>query len=290
MNPSDIVVPRPAATVIVLRESAGGPEVFMVRRHEKAVFMGGAYVFPGGAVDASDRESTDPRWIDGSGHAVRQLSTLPPEEALALHVAAIRELFEEAGVLVARHAGGGLLNLDAEAVRARFTAYRLDLHDGKRLLRQILSDEGLRIAADALVLSAHWVTPPIDVRRFDTRFFITRLPDGQVASHDARETTESLWIAPARAIDAAERDEIILPTPTWITLRELAEFDSVESILTWARSRTVARREPDFIRTADARVLIMPHADFADRWGAAETRFVWDRDRWRPAADADGTG
>jgi 8-oxo-dGTP pyrophosphatase MutT (NUDIX family) len=259
----------------------------MVRRHEKAVFMGGAYVFPGGAVDASDRELVEPRWIDGSAHAVRQLAALPPEEALALHVAAVRELFEEAGVLVARHDAGGLLHLDGEAVRARYAAHRLDLHDGTRLLRQILADEALRIAADALVVSAHWVTPPIDVRRFDTRFFITRLPEGQVASHDARETTESLWIAPARAIDAAGRDEIILPTPTWITLRELAEFDSVESILTWARSRTVARREPGFIRTADSKVLIMPHADFADRWGAAETRFVWDRDRWRPVADVD---
>jgi 8-oxo-dGTP pyrophosphatase MutT (NUDIX family) len=287
MNMPDVVVPRPAATVIVLRDGADGPEVFMVRRHEKAVFMGGAYVFPGGAVDASDRESIDPCWVDGRDHAVRQLPALPPEEAVALHVAAVRELFEEAGVLVARHAGGPMLRPADAAARARVAAHRLDVHDGTRLLRQILSDEALRIAADALVLSAHWVTPPIDVRRFDTRFFITRLPDGQVASHDARETTESLWIAPARAIEAAERDHIVLPTPTWITLRELAEFDSVEQILTWAGSRTVTRREPGFIRTADSRMLIMPHADFADRWGSAETRFVWDHDRWRPVADAD---
>jgi 8-oxo-dGTP pyrophosphatase MutT (NUDIX family) len=217
---------------------------------------------------------------------MRQLPMLPPEEAMALHVAAVRELFEEAGVLIARHPGGDLVNLADAAVRERFAAYRRDLHDGKRELRQILSDDTLRIAADALVLSAHWVTPPIDVRRFDTRFFITRLPGGQVASHDARETTESRWFSPARAIEAAERDQIVLPTPTWITLRELAEFDSVESILTWAGRRTVTRREPGFIRTADSKVLIMPHADFADRWGSTETRFVWDHDRWRPSADA----
>ena len=94
--------PRPAATVVVLRDGPAGPEVFMVRRHEGTAFMGGAHVFPGGRVDAADGDA-DASWCDGIEHATRQLDGLPPAEALAYHVAAARELFEEAGVLLARH-------------------------------------------------------------------------------------------------------------------------------------------------------------------------------------------
>jgi hypothetical protein len=172
-------------------------------------------------------------------------------------------------------------------VRARFAAHRIDVHDGKRSLQAILDDESLRLAADALVISAHWVTPPIDVRRFDTRFFITRLPEGQTASHDDRETTESRWMVAADAIRAAEQDEIILPTPTWITLRELAEFESVDAVLAWAKGRTIVRREPELVRSDDSRVLVMPHADFAPRWGSAATRFRWVHDRWRLIPDTE---
>src|SRR6478672_8496733 len=146
--PDPIVAnPRPASTVVVLRDAAGGPEVFLVRRHEGTAFMGGAYVFPGGRVDAGDHGG-DSSWCDG------------------VERAAARELFEEAGVLLA-----------PTGTREHFVKDRTDLHGGRATLRAILEREHLRLGLDALVPCAHWVTPPIDTRQFDTWFFITRLPD-----------------------------------------------------------------------------------------------------------------
>ena len=111
--------PRPAATVIVLRDSSAGPEVFMVRRHAGTAFRG-AHVFPGGRLDAGDRDAADERWCDGVGHAERQLPELPPAEARAFHVAAARELFEEAGVLLARDVAGRFVSLADPATHERF--------------------------------------------------------------------------------------------------------------------------------------------------------------------------
>ena len=110
---------RAAATVLVLRDGVEAPEVFMVRRHDRATFMGGAHVFPGGAVDASDREAADPARIDGMAHATGQLPALDPVEAVAHHIAAIRELFEEAGILLARNRAGLFVNPSDRIVRDR---------------------------------------------------------------------------------------------------------------------------------------------------------------------------
>jgi hypothetical protein len=126
------------------------------------------------------------------------------------------------------------------------------------------------------------VTPPVDTRRFDTRFFVTRLPGGQRPAHDELETTDSRWMTPARAIRLAGEDEIVLPPPTWVTLRELSERGSVDAVLDWAGAREVVRREPAQARDGESRVLVMPHHDFAADWGRSETSFVWSGDRWRP--------
>jgi len=273
---------RPAATVVVLRDSASGPEVFMVRRHERAAFMGGAYVFPGGAVDATDHQTAAQGLVDGVEHAVRQLPALQPVEAVAHHVAAARELFEEAGVLLARDAQGRLVGMGDDEVHARFTAYRQQVHDIPARFHDMLQAEGLRLAADTLVHFAQWVTPPVDTRRFDTCFFATRLPNTQRPAHDERETTDSCWMTPSSAIRLAANDEIVLPPPTWVTLRELSEQPSVEAILVWAGGRDVVRREPAQAREGDSRLLVMPHHDFAAEWGRSETSFVWSGDRWRP--------
>ena len=123
--------PRPAATVVVLRDSPAGPEVFMVRRHEGTAFMGGAHVFPGGRVDAADGDA-DESWCDGVEHAVSQLDGLPKPQALAYHVAAARELFEEAGVLLARHPGGDHVSLAASADHERSSAIVFACTMGRR--------------------------------------------------------------------------------------------------------------------------------------------------------------
>ena len=202
--PSDPIVAnaRPAATVVVLRDSPAGPEVFMVRRHEGTAFMGGAHVFPGGRVDAADGDADD-SWCDGIAHAARQLDGLPPAEAVAYHVAAARELFEEAGVLLARHPHGDFVSLAGAADHERLKQDRDRVHEAQTTLRAVIERERLRLALDALVLFAHWVTPPIDSRQFDTRFFMTRVPPHQTPAHDDTETTHSLWVRPADAIAQA---------------------------------------------------------------------------------------
>ena len=272
---------RDAATVLVLRDSSSGPEVFMVRRHDRAVFMAGAYVFPGGAVDAADA-----RWCDGMDHAAAQIPDLSPALALALHVAAVRELFEEAGVLLARDPSGRFARLDGESSQARFRQYRHDIHSSARTLRDVLEREQLRLAADALAVCAHWVTPPLDVRRFDTRFFVARLPIDQHPAHDEHETTESRWTTAGGAILEAQQGAIVLPPPTWVTLRELEPLQTVDAVFAALKRRQIPRREPTLVEDEGVRALVMPvdpaGAGRGDDPGGTETRFVWTGDRWLP--------
>ena len=275
---------RPAATVVVLRDSPAGPEVFMVRRHEGTAFMGGAHVFPGGRVDAADGDA-DATWCDGIEHAARQLDGLPPADAVAYHVAAARELFEEAGVLLARHPDGDFVSLAGAADHERLKQDRALVHEGQTTLRAVIEREHLRLALDALVLFAHWVTPPIDTRQFDTRFFMTRVPPHQTPAHDDTETTHSMWVRPADAIAQAVAGEIVLPPPTWTTLRELEPFASVEAALAWARTRAIVMRMPKLIEQEGRRMLLLPgdplHPDPGGDDPPRETRFVLIDRRWR---------
>ena len=145
--------------------------------------------------------------------------------------------------------------------------------------------EQLRLALDALVAFAHWVTPPIDVRQFDTRFFVTRVPPAQTPAHDETETTHGGWITPAGAIAQALRDQIILPPPTWTTLRELEPLRTVDEALDWARARLLVKRMPHHIVDADGRrLLLLPgdplHPESSDD-PPRETRFVHMNGRWR---------
>ena len=284
--PSEPIVanPRPAATVIVLRDRSTGPEVFMVRRHADTAFMGGAHVFPGGRVDAADHGGSE-AWCDGIEHAARQLASLPAGEAIAYHVAAARELFEEAGVLLARHDTGAFVSLDGADVRERLTQDRSDVHAGRIPLRAVIEREHLRLALDALVLFAHWVTPPIDTRQFDTRFFMTRVPPDQKPAHDDTETTHSTWVRPADAIAQSLAGDIVLPPPTWTTLRELEPFASVEAALAWARTRAIVKRMPRLIEQDGRRYLLLPgdplHPDADSGDPPSETRFELVDRRWR---------
>lgn len=277
--------PRPAATVVVLRDSSGGPEVFMVRRHADTAFMGGAHVFPGGRVDRADHDG-DERWCDGIGHAATQLPELPRDVAVAYHVAAARELFEEAGVLLARDASGAFVSLAGASDHERFKHDRTGVHGHGTTLRAVIERERLRLALDALVLFAHWITPPIDTRQFDTRFFMARVPPHQTPAHDETETTHSVWITPAAAIAQAQRGDIVLPPPTWSTIRELEPFRSVEDALAWARRRRVVGRQPRLLEQDGLRLLLAPgdplHPDPAGDEPLAETRFVFVDGRWRP--------
>ena len=152
------------------------------------------------------RPAADGSWCDGLDHAARQLPDLDPSEAVAFHVAAVRELFEEAGVLLARRPGGGYRVARRRSMRSSASAAIAEQSTrAAETLRSIADDESLRIALDALLLFAHWVTPPLPIegRRFDTRFFMTRVPAGQVPAHDDRETTDGAWVTPRDAIARA---------------------------------------------------------------------------------------
>jgi len=285
VTPDTIVAnPRPAATVVVMRDSSAGPEVFMVRRHQDTAFMGGAYVFPGGRVDAHDHDGSE-AWCDGVPHARSQLSGLDADVAVAYHVAAARELFEEAGVLLARDPNGHFVSLTGDEVHARFKAHRLDVHGGRVPLHAVIEREHLRLALDTLVLFAHWVTPPIDTRQFDTRFFMARVPPEQTPAHDDTETTHSGWLRPSDAIAQSVSAHIVLPPPTWATIRELERFATVDEAISWARARSVVRRQPELIVQRGVRMLVMPgdplHPDPAADELPLETRFEFVDRQWR---------
>jgi 8-oxo-dGTP pyrophosphatase MutT (NUDIX family) len=276
--------PRPAATVVVLRDSSAGPEVFLVRRHEGTPFMGGAHVFPGGRVDAADHDGSV-AWCDGVEQAAQQLRSLAAEDAIAYHVAAARELFEEAGVLLARDSDERYVSLAGPDVHERFKRYRQDVHGGTASMRFIVEREHLRLALDSLVLFAHWVTPPIDTRQFDTRFFLSRVPPDQTPAHDETETTHSVWLTPAAAMAQSQAQEIVLPPPTWTTLRELEPFATVDEAIAWARVRRIVRRQPKLVEEQGRRMLVMPgdplHPDPGGDDAPAETRFVSIERQWR---------
>jgi 8-oxo-dGTP pyrophosphatase MutT (NUDIX family) len=277
------VEPSPAATIVVLRDGPGQPEVLMLRRSERARFMPGAHVFPGGAVDPQDREIATEHSCDGLAQAGR-LPHLTREDAAAHHVAAVRELFEEAGVLLARDAAERVATFSEPAISTRFEQYRIDVHAGSIPFARVLERESLRLALDLLVPWAHWVTPPIHARRFDTWFFVARMPESQVPVHDSRETTESTWMTAAHALARARRREIELAPPTWFTLRELEEFGSVADATAWPVGRPLPKRELTPV-VHDGRRMLVPAGEPSTTQPASdrvptEARFVFVDGRW----------
>ena len=287
------VPPAPAATCVLLREGADAPEIFLVRRTTRASFMAGAYVFPGGRLDAADA-GADASWCDGLDAARARWPDLAPDEAVAYHVAAIREIFEEAGLLAARDGTGRFVAEENDARAARLREARAALHAGDADLRTIVAGEGLRLALDALLPLAHWVTPAVEAKRFDARFFVARAPRRQAATHDAAETIHSAWMTAADALARCARGEIALPPPTWSTLRDLARFDTVDAALASTRDRAIFRREPRFFEEGGARLLALPGdplypAPDAERMTHVhpETRFLLEGDGWRAARHGD---
>lgn len=269
----------PAATVVLLRGERPF-EVFLVRRSDSIAFLGGAHVFPGGRVDASDH-SPD---FYGVGHQADRYAAITarmpdvrPEVAIAHHVAAVRELFEEAGVLLARPLSDALVE--------RLTADRRDLLEDRITFADIIRREQLHLALDELAYFAHWVTPEIEIRRFDTRFFIARAPRRQTAIHDEGETTHSEWVTPAAAIERSRAGAISLPPPTWTTLQTLARFDSIDAVFDWARRKPVPRVQPRFEKRGDQTLLFYPGDPTyppVEGFEAADTRFLLENRRWRP--------
>lgn len=269
---------RPAATVVVLRPASPHPfEVLMVRRSDKIAFMAGAYVFPGGRVDDSD-VPVPANACDGLGAAPPRFADLSPDDEARHRVAAIRELLEEAGVLLARRDG----RIVDAATAARL---RASLGDDTPFV-PLLAAHGLTAALDAVMPFANWVTPEIEIRRFDARFLLARMPAAQDASHDGGETTALEWLVPGAAIARARAGEIALPPPTWVTLARLARFASIDEAWDWASRTAIVRVQPGFHRDGDTTILMLPgDPTYPLPPGCepyAETRFKLSSTGWEP--------
>jgi 8-oxo-dGTP pyrophosphatase MutT (NUDIX family) len=235
---------RPAATVLLLRNGARGLEVFMVTRHLKSSFMAGALVFPGGAVDPAD---SDPE----------MLAALTRPADLDFRIAAIRETFEEAGILLARPRGAtGLIGPDRLAGIEK--QYRVRLNRGEIGFPALLTAEALVPAPDALIGFAHWITPENLPKRFDTRFYLARAPEGQLGLHDDGELTESRWVRPAEALTeaAAGRCKIVLATR--LNLELLGQSDTVDGALAAAKRRQIVTVLPVIAPTPSGPVIRIP--------------------------------
>jgi 8-oxo-dGTP pyrophosphatase MutT (NUDIX family) len=236
---------RPASTVLLLRDGAEGLEVFMVVRHRQIEFASGALVFPGGRVDPGDRAIAE------------ALPGLGPPEAGALRVAAVRETFEECGVLLARPRGAAEL-LDAARLARIEAEHRAALCRGERPFAEVLAAEDLLPATDRLVPFAHWITPVSRPKRFDTHFFLAAAPPDQAARHDGGESVESVWIRPAQALAETEAGLRKLVFATRMNLVRLARYASVQQAFAEAAAAPVVTVLPESVETPQGRMLRIP--------------------------------
>ncbi|MEJ0041506.1 MAG: hypothetical protein WDM81_04580 [Rhizomicrobium sp.] len=236
-------MPVPAATVLLLRDGAGGLEVFMVKRHHQIDFVAGALVFPGGKLETGDSDAALAAHCDGAKDWTAPMR--------ALGAAAIREAFEESGILLARDARTG--EMVSAARLSELQPYRPLLEKRAAVLAQVLEKEKLRLALDQLVPFAHWITPDNMPRRFDTHFFLAASPFGHAGSHDGRESVDSIWIRPCDAIADARKWHVIFPTR--LNLAKLDVSKTVAAAIAAARADTVRPVTPWVENGPDGQVL-----------------------------------
>jgi 8-oxo-dGTP pyrophosphatase MutT (NUDIX family) len=250
MSDAATVVARPASTVLLARDGPTGLEVLMVTRHVASDFASGALVFPGGRVDAADGEA--------AALACCRPVTGVDAAAMAFRVAAVRETFEEAHVLLARPTGADRLLAAGEldALEQGLTA---------RLGRaphfaDIVAAGGIELATDLLLPFAHWITPVGPPKRFDTHFFLAPAPSDQIAAHDGREAVETIWIAPQKAIADSEARRVTLVFATRMNLAKLGRSADVAAALAAARRDTVVTVCPELVETPQGKLLRIPAA------------------------------
>ena len=237
----------PAATVIIARESAkkpaGGLEIFMLRRTSKASFAADMYVFPGGRVEGDDHLHSYDALREGPGPDQAEQQSAMGNEWRGYWIAAIRECFEESGLLLAYDNTGKLFEYENDATANKFNRWRHDIHEGRCSLAEVCEAESLKLAVDHVHYFNRWITPEGRPRRFDTRFFIAEAPMNQKGEHDKKETVDSLWISPNDALELHAKDEFGLMAVTRIQLESLLEFKNLEGL---SGARRDAREFPVF--------------------------------------------
>ncbi|HMN78618.1 MAG TPA: NUDIX domain-containing protein [Burkholderiaceae bacterium] len=240
-----VATPVPAATIVLMRDGPQGMEMFMVVRHHQIDFASGALVFPGGKVDAQDADE----------RVIRRAASYADADAVQsqLRAAAIREAFEESGILLARRRDGSPVDGGTD-----FERWRKGLNDRSLKLGDVLDDGDLQLACDDLVHFAHWITPPMMPKRFDTHFYLARIPGEQVAGHDGHENVDSVWISPEQAIADAEAGSRTIIFPTLSNVVRLAQYASVAAAFDGARAAPVRPITPWSEKRADGRYVCIP--------------------------------
>ncbi len=228
---------RDAATVMLLRESDRGLEVCMLRRNLNSDFVGGAYVFPGGGVDPGDSDGALERVTRGRTDADASRLVGVDQGGLAFWVAAIRESFEEAGVLLARDGSGSVISFEEPSVSDRFEVHRRAVDTAQRSLLEVCHEESLQLDVGSMHYFSRWITPLGAPRRYDTRFFVAAAPEGQVALHDDREVIATTWLTPAQALEDHESGAMTMIFPTVRTMVALSRFDTAADALAHAASQ-----------------------------------------------------
>ena len=268
--------PLASATVILLRDGAEGLEVFLLERHAESDVLGGVFVFPGGKVDRDDVD-----WLDQLDLKMDELQRrlgepdLSSKQAAMLHIAAVREVFEETGVLFAPVSG----DIARDAWRR--------LREGPRFT-ELLEPTGVRLDTGQLRPWSRWITPLVPSmqrKRFDTRFFVARVPEGQTPTHDEHEATASIWLQPGTALQRYWDREIDLAPPQIMTLAQLTRLDDVASVLASADARQPPCIKPHPIELPGGRILCYPgdpEHPVAERAMAGPLRLYWRNRRFEP--------
>ena len=226
---------RAAATVMLVRDSAAGAlEVLMVKRNLNSDFVGGAYVFPGGGVDPADGGNEAEALTRGRSDAEASEILGIEEGGLAYWVAVLRELFEEAGILLATTRDGAPLELEGD-VASRFVTHRAAVNDRQRRFLDVVAEEQLTLDVGGLPYFAHWITPEGSPRRYDTRFFVAAAPARQTAAHDAGEVVADEWVTPADALRRHREGDIELIFPTIRNLQAISRFETVAELIDAAK-------------------------------------------------------
>lgn len=254
-------VPSPAATLVLLRDRhPSGVEVLLIQRHSKSKFAAGDYVFAGGKVERDDVPADGERLCVGLTAATaagRLGGALEPREALGYWIGAIREAFEEVGMLLAYGPAGAPLRFD-ESNRERFASYRADCQESNAAFFDMLRAEHLTLATDQLGYFAHWITPEEQPLRFDTRFFVAMAPLGQEPEVDGHEIVNLRWLSPKEVEGAIQGKEITLRTPTLKNLELVAAYPSAPEAVAGLGRREVPTIRPRIIQVDGKPVPVLP--------------------------------
>jgi 8-oxo-dGTP pyrophosphatase MutT (NUDIX family) len=263
-TPGDGAVPvKDASTIMVLRDVETGPgiEVLMLRRNSRSDWVGGAHLFPGGAVDEEDHSDEVAAVCSGRSDEEASAALGVDKGGRGFFVAAIRECYEEAGILLARRDDGKALSFEDAATAARFEEWRRRLNADETRLATICHHESLTLALDTLGYFSHWITPEGSPRRYDTRFFVAVLPPGQTALHDDREVVDSTWIRPGEALARHRDGTIDMMFPTMKNLQAVDRFERAEDVLAAAAAAEVPTVLPRVTVEDDGGVRILLPGD-----------------------------